>query len=104
LPAQEDAGIMPSWEVEAIASELEADVVQVEKLLGEVQPTAWSQGGAAAYGAQREALMKELGYLRDSALAMGRRPENLPYVIDTFLWIERTNSMLVSVTDGVRRY
>ena len=35
---------------------------------------------------------------------MALAPERLTLVVDTFLWIDRTNSMMVSMTDGVRRY
>jgi hypothetical protein len=35
---------------------------------------------------------------------MAAAPERLPVVVDTFLWIDRTNSMMASMTDGVRRY
>ena len=103
LPAQQDEGIMPRWEVASIAQDLGVQVDQVEQILGGVHPEEWAQAGVA-YAGQRETLLTELGYLRNSAAAMARRPESLPIVVDTFLWIDRTNSMLISITDGVRRY
>jgi len=104
LPAQDDAGTMPTWEVAAIAENLEAQAGQAEQILSGIKPEEWSLAGAAAYSAQRETLMAELGHLRNSARAMARTPERLPVVVDTFLWIDRTNSMMASMTDGVRRY
>lgn len=103
LPAQEDQGMLPSWEVAAIAQDLGEQVDQVEQTLAGVQPTTWAQAGEA-YAGQRDTLATELGYLKNSAAAMARRPESLPIVVDTFLWIDRANSMMVSITDGVRRY
>lgn len=102
LAAQEE-GLIPSWEVEAIANELREEVGEVEHLLAGLKPEQWRQAGAA-YAGQREALAKELGYLKNSALALAARPEDLPLVVDTFLWVDRTNSMMVSITDGARRY
>lgn len=103
LPAQQDEGLLPSWEVAAIAQDLGEQVEQVNRTLAGVQPATWAQAGSA-YAGQRETLVTELGYLKNSAAAMARRPESLPVVVDTFLWIDRTNSMLVSITDGARRY
>ncbi len=100
----DDAGMMPSWEVTDIADDLQGQISQVEQVLGGVDPQQWSPAGAAAYTGQRNTLLQELGHLRNSALQMAQRPESLPVVVDTFLWIDRTNSMLVSMTDGVRRY
>jgi hypothetical protein len=79
-------------------------VGQAEQILSGIKPEEWPQAGAAAYSAQRETLVSELGYLRNSARAMAAAPERLPVVVDTFLWIDRTNSMMASMTDGVRRY
>lgn len=104
LPAQEDVGTMPPWEVAAIAENLEAQADQAEQILTGIKPEEWPPAGAAAYAAQREALLVELGHLKNSARAMAAAPERLPLVVDTFLWIDRTNSMMVSITDGVRRY
>ena len=104
LPAQEDAGTMPPWEVASIAEQLETQVGQVEQILSGIKPEEWQASGAAAYSAQRETLMLELSHLRNSARAMARAPERLPLVVDTFLWIDRTDSMMASMTDGVRRY
>lgn len=104
LPAQDDAGTMPPWEVAAIAETLEKQVGQAEQILSGIKPQEWPQAGAAAYSAQRETLVAELGHLRNSARAMAAAPERLPVVVDTFLWIDRTNAMMTSMTDGVRRY
>lgn len=104
LPAQEDIGLMPSWEVTAIATDLEAQIALVEQVLHGLKPEEWQQPGAAAYTPQRDTLLQELGYLKTSAAGMARQPESLPVVVDTFLWLDRANSMMVSMTDGVRRY
>ena len=104
LPAQEDTGTMPTWEVAAIAENLETQTGQAEQILSGIKPEEWPQAGAAAYSAQRESLLVELGHLRNSARAMALAPDRLPLVVDTFLWIDRTNSMMASMTDGVRRY
>ena len=52
LPAQQDEGIMPSWEVASIAQDLGVQVDQVEQILGGIHPEEWAQAGVAYAGQQ----------------------------------------------------
>lgn len=103
--AQEDEGVIPTWEVVEIAEQLQEHVGGVQQILDQVRPKEWLQDGApAAYVDQYENLKTDLDYLNRSAQALGHKPESLTVVIDTFLWLDRLHSMLGSMTDGVRKY
>lgn len=103
LSAQE--GQLPSWEVEEIAASLDENTTKVEQILEGVRPKEWIQDGAPeAYVTQYDELKTDLNNLRLSAQALGRAPEKLSVVVDTFLWLDRMGSMLGSMIEGVRRY
>jgi hypothetical protein len=53
---------------------------------------------------QHEALITDIDSLAASAQDMTRNPDKLKSVVDTFLWIDRLNSMIGSLEQGVRRY
>ena len=98
-------GMLPRWEVEEIAGKMVEHAQTVQKILNEVRPKEWVQDGApAAYVDQHAAMLSDLHNLDLSAQALGREPEKLTYVVDTFLWLDRLHSMLSSITSGVRRY
>ncbi len=100
-----DAGIQPSWEVSELAAEIAERAEGVRRVLEQIRPKEWIQDGApAAYVDQYDVLGRDLENLVLSAQALGRDPEKLSYVVDTFLWLDRFNSMTTSMAAGVRRY
>lgn len=104
LTAQSE-GMLPRWEVIELSKNLAANVEQTKTVLNELRPKDWIQNGApAAYVDQYESLQTDLGNLRLSAEALGRKPEKLSVVIDTFLWLDRVSSMVGSMSGGVRTY
>jgi hypothetical protein len=103
--AAQSEGVLPRWEVVQLSKDLTASVEQTETVLGQVRPQEWIQDGApAAYVDQHQSLLGDLQNLKLSAEALGRRPEKLSYVIDTFLWLDRVSSMVGSIGGGVRSY
>ncbi|MEX2304495.1 MAG: hypothetical protein WD733_26370 [Bryobacterales bacterium] len=105
LASAQSEGMLPRWEVVSLSKELVANVEQTRTVLGEVRPKEWLQDGApAAYVDQQEGLHTDLQNLKLSAEALGRSPEKLSYVIDTFLWLDRVSSTVGSVAGGVRAY
>jgi hypothetical protein len=104
LPAAAQ-GMLPRWEVEAMAKSLEEYVAALQQLLEQVKPKEWVQKGAsAAYDEQDAMLRSELANVSLSAQNLGRNPEKISVVVDTFLWLDRSGSMLQSITEGVDRY
>jgi hypothetical protein len=104
LTAQSE-GMLPRWEVIELSKNLAANVEQTKTVLKDVRPKEWVQNGApSAYVDQYENLQSDLGNLQLSAEALGRQPEKLTVVIDTFLWLDRVSSMIGSMAGGVRTY
>jgi len=98
-------GMMPGWEVQEISEMLVANAQSVEKMLENVRPKEWIQDGAPeAFVTQHAALTSDLESVVLSAQALGRDPEKLSYAVDTFLWLDRFQSMTASMSAGVRRY
>ena len=97
--------MMPSWEVSELAAQVQENAEAVERVLDQVRPKEWIQDGAPqAYVDQHESLGRDLENLTLSAQALGRDPEKLSYAVDTFLWLDRFNSMTDSMASGVRKY
>jgi hypothetical protein len=104
LTAQSE-GMLPRWEVIELSKNLTANVAQTKTVLDQVRPKEWVQNGApAAYVDQYESLRTDLSNLQLSAEALGRNPDKLSIVIDTFLWLDRVSSMVGSMSGGVRSY
>jgi len=98
-------GVMPSWEVIELSEALVENATSVQTILEQVRPKEWLQDGAPdAYVTQLEGLRSDLTNLDLSAQALARKPEKLSLVIDTFLWLDRFESVLSSMNAGVRRY
>ena len=97
--------MLPSWEVEEIANGVAEHAQSVRQILDEVRPKEWIQDGAPdAYVDQHETLASDIANLELSAQALARKPGRLSVVVDTFLWLDRTQSMLRSISSGVRKY
>ena len=104
LTAQ-DEGLMPQWEVLEMTERLVKHTENVKTILDQVRPKEWIQDGAPeAYVSQYQTLQTELTNVKLSAEALGRKPETLSLTVHTFLWIDRVNSMLDSMAEGVGRY
>lgn len=103
--AAQSEGVLPRWEVIELTKSVADNVEQAKTVLLEVRPKEWMQNGApGAYADQYENLQTDLNNLQLSAAALGRQPEKLTVVIDTFLWLDRVSSMLGSMAGGVRSY
>jgi len=107
LPAawSQSEGLTPRWEIEAAAVELAENVETIQKILEQVRPKEWIQDGAPdVYLSQYDEVLKDVDYLGRSANALERFPARLSVVVDTFLWLDRSHSMVGSLGEGVRKY
>jgi hypothetical protein len=102
--AQQD-GMLPRWEVTEVAGNIVEHAASVRQVLDQVRPKEWLQDGAPqAYVDQHATLSGDLENLELSARELARRPNKLSTVVDTFLWLDRSQSMLRSISAGVRKY
>lgn len=99
------AGLSPRWEVIEMAKGLENHAADIEQLLQRVRPKEWIQDGAPeAYVSQHGETLSGLRNLILSAQNMARHPQKLTPVVDTFLWLDRLDSMVSSIAAGARKY
>ncbi len=97
--------MIPSWEVREMTEDIVKNVATGQKVLAQLRPEEWLRDGASeAYVEQLETMRSDLENAALSARALGRNPERLSYAFDTFLWLERSDSLLNSVAGGVRKY
>lgn len=106
LPAAaQDEGLLPRWEVTEIAQGVVEHTQSVRQILDQVRPKEWIQDGAPqAYVDQHAMLLHDIENLELSAQELERVPDKLSTVVDTFLWLDRSQSMLRSLSAGVRKY
>ncbi len=98
-------GMIPRWQVEELTQGIVQNVETAAKVVVVLQPQEWGEnGGPDAYVQQHQTLLEEMEQVKLAALALGRDPERLTYAVDTFLWLERVDALLSSVSAGVRRY
>ena len=97
--------LLPRWEVTALAEGLVEHSKQIEDLLLRVRPKEWIQDGAPqAFVTQHEELIQDIANLSLSAQNVHRNPEKLSAVVDTYLWLDRLDSMIASIANGARKY
>ena len=97
--------MIPRWQVEELSQGIVHNMETAGKIVVQLQPQEWVQDGAPeAYVEQHQALLREMEQVRLAALALGRNPERLTYAVDTFLWLDRVDSLMGSMAAGVRQY
>ena len=98
-------GMLPRWQVEELTRGIVENVETAMSVVAALQPEEWiSDGAPAEYVQQHRTLLAEMEQVKLAAQALGREPERLTYAVDTFLWLDRVDALLASVTAGVRRY
>ena len=97
--------MIPRWQVEELSQDVVQNMETSKKVVLQLRPQEWVQDGAPeAYIEQHQLLQGEMEQVRLAALALGREPERLTYAMDTFLWLDRVDSLMGSVAAGVRQY
>ena len=99
------AGVMPDWEVREAATALEKHTKIIEGLLDQLKPEEWvAQGAPQLYIDQLKQAKQFNSYLTLQAQALGRQPDKLSVALDTFLRLDHIQSLLESLTEGVRKH
>ncbi len=97
--------MLPRWQVEELSTTVVKNLESLNTVVTRLRQVDWTKNGAPpAYAEQHQTLVNELAQLKLAAEALGRRPEKLTYAVDTYLWLDRTGSLLASVAAAVRRY
>lgn len=103
-PAQQE-GMIPRWQVEQLTQDIVHNVETAAEVVVALRPEEWIRDGAPeAYVEQHRTLLEEMEHVKLAAQALGREPERLTYAVDAFLWLDRVEALLASVSAGARRY
>ena len=98
-------GMIPRWQIEELTQDIVGNVETATKVVVELKPREWVRKGAPeAYAQQHRTLLEEMELVKLAALALGREPERPTYAVDAFLWLDRVDGLLSSISAGVRRY
>lgn len=105
MPAAQNPGVLPEWEVRDAALALEKHTRVIDGLLAQLKPQEWiAKGAPEAYVEQLKQARQYNSYLVIQAQALAERPEKLSVALDTFFRLDYNRSLLESLNAGVRRY
>lgn len=98
-------GVTPEWDVRSNMSEMASDVRKLEPLLSRADAGEWVKKGASdTYVRQSVSADAAVKALITATVSLANRPERLTTALEAFFQMERTEMLLGSLRDGVRRY
>jgi hypothetical protein len=99
------AGLETPWEMAPVLQELSAHAARLLPALEKVNPRAWIEKGASdTYVAQRQSALEQTRAVEAEAKALAASPERLSAGLQLLFRVQALDSMLGSLSDGVRRY
>jgi hypothetical protein len=106
LPAwPQNAGLTPAWDFRKTLDSLTTQTQKLPGLLERVNAQNWiAQGAPAAYAEQSAQLRSQAGYLAQNAKDLSADPSKMSATLTVFLRLETLESMLSSISEGVRKY
>ena len=97
--------MIPRWQVEELAQSIVDNMDSANTIVSALRPEEWVKKGASEdYVEQHATLLREMRQTKLAAQGLAREPERLTYAMDAFLWLERVDSLLGSVSAGARTY
>lgn len=100
-----EAGVTPEWDVKAQMSAMREDVNRIGPLLKQLKPAEWSQKAASGtYAKQMQSSAVSLQNLVAATDRLANDPHRLTLALEAFFRMEKMETLLVSLADGVRRY
>lgn len=103
--AQNSSGVSAEWDISPTIDSLSAQAKRLKPILDQLTPQEWvAKGAPDTYIQVWKRAQDELGYLVDSAKAVGAQPERLTLALDTYFRLQSLEMRLNSLVDGVRNY
>jgi len=103
--AAQQGGFVPEWEIRKTIDAIATQCQRLKPILDQVNPKDWvAKGAPDAYIAQLSSTRTNLEHMSVSAENLAREPERLTFALDTFLRLGSFESLLNSLTEGVRKY
>jgi len=102
---QNSGGVSAEWDISPTIDALSAQAKRLKPILDQLTPQEWvAKGASDTYLQQWKRAQDELGYLTDSAKAVGQQPERLTLALDTYFRLQSLEMRLNTLVDGVRNY
>jgi hypothetical protein len=96
-------GLPPEWEVRQQLADLTSQTERLTPLVRQIEPANW-RDGSDAYVAQQKALLNQIQYVTQVIGALSRQPERTTLALDAFFRLQSIESLVLSFSDGIRRY
>ena len=101
--AAQQKGIASEWDIKTTLQGLSAQTGRLLPVLEQVRPKEW-QGASETYVQQVESTRTQAAGLQTLLGTLAREPEKLSAALDTFFRLQNLESLLGSLSEGVRRY
>ena len=102
---QPSGGIPPEWDVRKNLAALAAHAQRLQPLLEQLKPQDWiSQGASQTYLEQWKSAQVQVQGLIYSTGQLTRAPEKLTAALEAFFRIEALDTMMRSLSEGLRKY
>ena len=101
--AGQDRGVPTEWDIRQTLESISSHSTRLQPLLEQIHPADWS-GAPATYTQQWTSIRAQAEAVRGSTAALARRPEKLTAALDTFFRLQTLETLLASLTEGVRKY
>jgi hypothetical protein len=104
-PPAAASGVASEWDARKLIDALNLQAQHLKPLIDQVQPADWvSKGASETYLSQWNSTQAQIKYLISSSDAFARQPERLQLGLDTYFRMESVESVLGSLSEGVRKY
>ena len=97
------AGLPPDWEVRQQLADLVSQTDRLAPLIKQIDPSKW-EGVSDAYRAQQTRLLNQIQYVSQVVAALARQPDRMTLALDVYFRLQTVESLVLSFTDGIRRY
>ncbi len=99
------AGLTTEWEIRNTLKDLVSNTERLVPMLDQINPQDWvSKGAPEAYLQQWKSLKAESGYLIQTTQSLAATPTKTTLTLQVYLRMVAMESMLESLTEGIRRY
>ena len=98
-------GLTPAWEVKKTLEQLAAQTQRLVPVIQEIKASEWiARGAPASYVDQAKTVNDEVRYLVRTSGELARDPEKMTLALETYVRLETLDTMLLSLSEGLRRY
>lgn len=105
LPAQNDQGIAPAWDVRAMLRQLVDQTQQFATAVDNLNVRDWIANGASTtYARQQEMVKAQAGYLKTVTAKLADDPEKLSLALDAYFRLQSMETFAISLADAAGKY